>query len=370
MFLNYLAWRESYGVDDLARQSPMPFDDVIESIISHRLHGVDRRGRPLYFQRTGAIDAADFLARVPEAVLILTHVHFMERCQQALQAASERSGVRQTKVVNLIDLSGMTLGHARMLKVFRYTATADQSFYPEQLAAFYMLNAPSFLPVIFNAARPYLDARTQEKVFIVAKGDLQSVMAELGVECVPREYGGECECEGGCVPPVAHDRRDDEEVKAYEAGAKEEAVNVPAGRTWDTAMEVQVGPGQEARVWWKVLVERKDVGVQLLWVTADGEVTPLCQARKVDAGDREGVVRGAYTLTESDGAGKLKLVLDNAYSRFTSKDVRYMLGVRMSEVQLDEAIEGLSVADDKAADTVNGGGAEERTEDASALQAS
>ena len=139
MFIGCCAWRERYGVDDLSRQQPMPFDDIIESILAHRLHGTDKDGRVIYIQRTGLINPSDFLNRVNDDVLILTHTHFVERCMVALQAASLARGQRVTKLVNIIDTTGVTLSHARTIKFFRYTTYIDQNYYPESLGAFYMV---------------------------------------------------------------------------------------------------------------------------------------------------------------------------------------------------------------------------------------
>jgi hypothetical protein len=45
MFLFYLYFRDYYGVDDLYAQQPKPFEDIIHSIVSHRIHGIDRNGK-------------------------------------------------------------------------------------------------------------------------------------------------------------------------------------------------------------------------------------------------------------------------------------------------------------------------------------
>ena len=81
-----------------------------------------------------------------------------------------------------------------------------------------MINAPSLLPYIWNLAKPYLDVKTQEKVFIVGGvAQMREVMQSLGLDAIPAEYGGKCQCEGGCIPTLAHDAQHDDEVKAYEA---------------------------------------------------------------------------------------------------------------------------------------------------------
>jgi hypothetical protein len=51
-------------------------------------------------------------------------------------------------------------------------------------------------------------------------------------------------------------------------------------------------------------------------------------------------------LTEV-GAGRVKVSLDNSYSRFTSKEVRVRMGVKVSEVKLDEALAGLQVTEEE-----------------------
>ena len=372
MFTDYLAFRHSYGVDDLARQHPMPFHDLVHSLLAHRMHRTDARGRPLYIQRTGHIDPVAFTQRIPIPVLILTHLHFQERVQQAMHAASVECGRRQSQVVNLIDCDGFTLGHARMVTTFRVTATADQLLYPETLASFVMLNAPSFMPYLWGLARPYLDARTQEKVRIVGRvggAGVKGVVEELGWERVPKEYGGGCECEGGCVPRLeAHHRGDDEEVKGYEmeggeggggggGGGEEVVVVVGAGKVGEGGVQVEVGEGEEARVWWRVTVTSKDLSFHVQWLPEGGgaggeggQVTPLTQPRKVDAAaEGGGEVRGVMTLAER---GRVRLVFDNSYSRFTSKEVRYRVGVRVTQVKLDEAQAELDAAE--GGEAVNG----------------
>jgi len=152
MFIGYCAWREKYGVDDLSRQQPMPFDEIIESFLAHRMHSTDKDGRVIYIQRTGLINPSDFLARVNDDVLVLTHTHFVERCMVALQASSVARGQRVSKMVNVIDTTGFTLSHARMVKIFRYSTYIDQNYYPEMLGAFYMVRSHPHTLSMFQAA--------------------------------------------------------------------------------------------------------------------------------------------------------------------------------------------------------------------------
>ena len=211
------------------------------------------------------------------------------------------------------------------------------------------MKAPSFLPSIYAIARPFLDVKTQEKIHIVSSdSQLKEVMSSLGLENVPKEYGGTCECVDGCVPYVSHGQSAAEEAVVREMEeadtGKEEAVNVSAGKTYEATLPVSVAVNTEATVWWRVSIDKKDVQLSVQWQGDDSTVHPLAQPRKIDASERGGVARGSAVLTEQDGAGKVRLVLDNSYSRFTSKDVRWRMGVVHREVKLDEALAGLCVS--------------------------
>ena len=222
------------------------------------------------------------------------------------------------------------------------------------------MRAPSFLPSIYAVARPFLDVRTQEKIHIVSSdSQLKEVMSSLGLENVPKEYGGTCECAGGCVPYVTHGQSAEEEAVVQEMEeadtGKEEAINVSAGKTYEATLPVTVAASMEATVWWRVSIDKKDIQLSVQWQGDDSTVHPLAQPRKIDAGERCGVVRGSAVLTEQDGAGRVRLVFDNSYSRFTSKDVRWRVGVVHREVKLDEALAGLSVSGSISNGTADGG---------------
>jgi len=184
-------------------------------------------------------------------------------------------------------------------------------------------------------------------------------MSSLGLENVPKEYGGTCECAGGCVPYLTHGLSAEEEAVVREMEdadtGKEESVNVGAGKTHEVTLPVTVAVSTEATVWWRVTVDKKDVQLSVQWQGDDATVHPLAQPRKVDASESGGVVRGSAVLTEVDGAGKVRLTFDNSYSRFTSKDVRWRVGVVHREVKLDEALAALDLSEKLAVNRVEDG---------------
>ncbi|PRP77701.1 hypothetical protein PROFUN_00562 [Planoprotostelium fungivorum] len=300
MFMNYLYFRESYGVDDLIRQDPMPFDDVIESFIAHNIHKPDRNGQPVYLQRTGLINGGEFAARVDSDVLALGHIHFMERCLQAMDNSSRARGARVEKMTTVVDTKGMNLGHRSMLYMFRITTFIDQNYYPETLGAFYMVNAPPLLPTLYGMIRPLLDPVTQEKIFCLSGKSVKKTLVErLGEEFIPVEYGGTCACEGGCLGYVNQIAEEDKALVQglEEKEEKEEAIRVGAGVEKEVVIEVNGTAEQPVcQVWWSFKIARQNIIFSGQFVS-EGESYPVAQPLKQES---EEVVRGVFTFTDMD----------------------------------------------------------------------
>ena len=67
------------------------------------------------------------------------------------------------------------------------------------MGKFFIINCPSGFSLVWSLAKRFLDAVTVEKIIVLGK-DYQSVLREwIDQESLPREFGGVCECEGGCM---------------------------------------------------------------------------------------------------------------------------------------------------------------------------
>jgi len=337
MFLNNLYFRETYGVDDLIRQTPMPFNDLYESILAHNIHRPDKEGRPIYLQRTGLINPSDFVTRVDEELLVLGHMHFMERCMIAMEQSSIANHKRVETLITAIDTKGLYLGHSKMVKMFKTTTGCDQWFYPETLGAFYMLNAPSLLPTVYGLIKPLLDPVTQEKIHLLSGRSMNVILDKLGAQHVPKEYGGECECEGGCLPFLNQVCAEDTAlVTKYEEGAEEHTIKVTAGKSVDVVIEV-TGSAEHpvTQLWWSFKIQKQNI---IFSGTFDnGTVTyPVAQPLKMESDD---VIRGVYTFSDMDKAsnhGKVTLKFDNGYSRWNGKTLVLKYG--LVEKAIEESV--------------------------------
>lgn len=61
-----------------------------------------------------------------------------------------------------------------------------------------MINSPRGFSAAWVVIRRFLDANTVEKISILGKDYLPHLLALIPAENLPKRFGGECECPGGC----------------------------------------------------------------------------------------------------------------------------------------------------------------------------
>ena len=61
-----------------------------------------------------------------------------------------------------------------------------------------MINSPFGFASAFKLIRPLLDPVTAEKISILGSGYKSTLLEQIPAENLPKEFGGLCECPGGC----------------------------------------------------------------------------------------------------------------------------------------------------------------------------
>jgi len=62
-----------------------------------------------------------------------------------------------------------------------------------------IINAPWGFSSVFRIVKGFLDPVTVEKIHILGSGYAPELLAQIPKENLPKAFGGECECEGGCL---------------------------------------------------------------------------------------------------------------------------------------------------------------------------
>lgn len=116
-----------------------------------------------------------------------------------LPACSRKAGVLLETCCTIMDLKGV--GIMKATEVYGYLREASnmsQNYYPERLGKLYVINAPWGFSGVWNVVKGWLDPVTVAKINILGGGYQSELLKQIPAENLPKQYGGTCECAGGC----------------------------------------------------------------------------------------------------------------------------------------------------------------------------
>jgi hypothetical protein len=148
-----------------------------------------------------------------------------------MPAASRAVGHPVETFCTILDLQGVSLSNFYHVKDYVMAAASiGQDRYPEIMGKFYIINAPWAFSAIWSIIKVWLDEVTVSKINIIGSQYKDKLLAQIPAENLPKEFGGTCECAGGCsmsdVGPWEDEleREQTEEEEETEAAAEGEAV--------------------------------------------------------------------------------------------------------------------------------------------------
>ena len=101
-------------------------------------------------------------------------------------------------------------------------ARIGQDRYPEIMGKFYIINAPWTFSAIWSMIKVWLDEVTVNKIDIIGTAYKDKLLAQIPVENLPKEFGGSCECVGGCSLSNAGPWEDCQQEQEQEEEEEEE----------------------------------------------------------------------------------------------------------------------------------------------------
>jgi hypothetical protein len=98
-----------------------------------------------------------------------------------------------------MDFKGVGLWKAPQVYGYLQKASAvSQNYYPERLGKMYIINAPWGFSSVFSVVKKFLDPVTVAKIHVLGSTYQKELLDQVPQENLPMEFGGTCQCPGGC----------------------------------------------------------------------------------------------------------------------------------------------------------------------------
>lgn len=157
-------------------------------------------GRPIYIETLGGIDlTAMYKITTGERMLHNLAVEYERLSDPRLPACSRKVDNLVETCCTVMDLKGVTL--TKVPSVYSYVKQASvisQNYYPERLGKLFLINAPWGFSTVWSVVKGWLDPVTVKKIHILGGGYKSELLKHVPAESLPKEFGGICECPGGC----------------------------------------------------------------------------------------------------------------------------------------------------------------------------
>ncbi|OQS01387.1 hypothetical protein ACHHYP_01192 [Achlya hypogyna] len=200
-YMKYLQWRDDNGVDSILLR-PHPHFAVIKESYIHLTHKQDKAGHMISIELAGNMKKgmANFLSKGVVETDVVTHLAFYNEFLWNVVDARPAPLGTQLKIV---DMNGVSLSDfgGDVVAFMKQCSAVGEAYYPERLYKVFIVNPPSWFNMIWKAVSPLVNPKTREKINVVkGQKEIQKALLEyIDAENLPVEYGGSCECPGGCL---------------------------------------------------------------------------------------------------------------------------------------------------------------------------
>ena len=157
-------------------------------------------GRPVYIESLGKVDLTALGKITSQERMIQNLVcEYEKMADPRLPACSRKSGYLLETSCSILDLKGVGISKASSVYGYLQSVSAiSQNYYPERLGKMYVINAPWGFSAVFNFVKKVLDPVTSAKIHILGSGYEKELLGQIPAENLPKQFGGSCECAGGC----------------------------------------------------------------------------------------------------------------------------------------------------------------------------
>lgn len=193
MYTKCIEWRRTNKIDEVLDNPPEKLE-YYRKLVSHKNHGFDKQGRPIYIEIVGKIHYPTLLEYLTVDDLIDVHIWQLEENARLCKESSEKLGKEVYQSVSIVDLAGLSMHHRHGLSFIKACAKIDEAYYPETMGKLYIINAPRLFPFFWGICKAWVHPNTQKKIEVLS-GNYEKVLKEnIPAHFLPAEMGGKCTC--------------------------------------------------------------------------------------------------------------------------------------------------------------------------------
>jgi hypothetical protein len=201
-FIDCEKWRSEFGggVDNLVPNFDYKEKPQMMAYYPQYYHKTDKDGRPVYIEQYGKVDIeAMRKITTDERMLQNLVVEYEKMVDPRLPACSRKAGQLLETCCTIMDFKGVGLWKAPQVYGYLQKASAvSQNYYPERLGKMYIINAPWGFSSVFSVVKKFLDHVTVAKIHVLGSTYQKELLDQVPQENLPMEFGGTCQCPGGC----------------------------------------------------------------------------------------------------------------------------------------------------------------------------
>jgi hypothetical protein len=154
----------------------------------------------VYIEQLGKLDIkALYSVTTPERQLQRLVSEYEKSLSARTPVCSRIVGRPIETFCTILDLGGVSLGNFYRVKDYVFAASGvGQDRYPETMGKFYIINAPWAFTAVWSVVKGWLDPVTVQKIQILGGSYQTELLKQIEPQNLPKQFGGQCECAGGC----------------------------------------------------------------------------------------------------------------------------------------------------------------------------
>ncbi|KAH9165214.1 CRAL-TRIO domain-containing protein [Lactarius sanguifluus] len=214
MLLATEQWRKDEKIDELVQTFEFKEREEVNKYYPQYYHKNDKDGRPVNIEQLGKLDIKALYAITSQERLRNRLICEYERStRERIPASARVVGHPVETFCTILDLQGASLTNFYRVKDYVLEASKiGQDRYPEIMGKFYIINAPWAFSAVWSVIKPWLNEVTVSKIEIIGSGYKEMLLAQIPAENLPKDFGGTCECPGGCSLSDAGPWKDEKET--------------------------------------------------------------------------------------------------------------------------------------------------------------